>query len=392
MPRHSSVSGRPSPQAPQHPPNPGLQPCGLEHAQREPESPGPSRLGSGTPQAPGCPPGRHCRNPSPDPPVCAESISMNRCTLLQGCSDPRGVNTGRRDPAPREVWSWSPGTFAPLFHNKDTTCPPWGRGSTGLRCATWSPELGETKLEPHVLPAPRWTCPPVPGRWGNQPEEAQTPAGVRAPFKAPRYQHRSGLATFWGALAPSRGSHVGHKALHADSHTHSFSRARASMQDHHSDTAAPLPTHRLASLSLAEPRRNLPRLGEPGTAGCGLSRLGHDARIPVQPLYQSQVFLGVRVRSRLSSLWHHLLCFGSVPVSLHSQPHLGRRGPRATLRPEVQGGGGKAGQEGGRQDGPTPISPRAQVWASDQPLPGGAASQRGARQLHKRGTWLGRRR
>lgn len=103
------------------------------------------------------------------------------------------------------------------------------------------------------------------------------------------------------------------------------------MQDRHSDRAAPLPAHRLASLGLAEPRRNLPSLGEPGRAGCGLSRLGRDARIPVQPLCQSQVFLGVRVTSRLSSLRHHLLCFGSVPVSLHSQPLLGSGGPEPCL-------------------------------------------------------------
>ena len=62
----------------------------------------------------------------------------------------------------------------------------------------------------------------------------------------------------------------------------------------------------LASLSLAEP----------GRAGCGLSRLGHDARIPDQPLCQSQVFLGVRVRSRLSSLRRHLLWFCSSFSSL----------------------------------------------------------------------------
>lgn len=62
----------------------------------------------------------------------------------------------------------------------------------------------------------------------------------------------------------------------------------------------------LASLSLAEP----------GRAGCGLSRLGHDARIPDQPLCQSQVFLAVRVRSRLSSLRRHLLWFCSSFSSL----------------------------------------------------------------------------
>ena len=75
------------------------------------------------------------------------------------------------------------------------------------------PELRETKQEPHALPTPRWARPPVPGRQGRQPEEAQTRAGRGVPFWAPWCQHISGLAAFWGALAPSRGSHAGHKAL-----------------------------------------------------------------------------------------------------------------------------------------------------------------------------------
>lgn len=64
------------------------------------------------------------------------------------------------------------------------------------------PELRETKQEPHVLPAPRWARPPVPGRQGKQPEEAQTPAGRGIPFCAPWYQHMSGLAAFWGGTGP----------------------------------------------------------------------------------------------------------------------------------------------------------------------------------------------
>ena len=102
------------------------------------------------------------------------------------------------------------------------------------------PELGETKQEPHVLPTPRWARPPVPGRQGKQPEEAQTPAGSGVPFWAPWCQHISGLAAFWGALAPSRGSHAGHKALTRPQAQPL--KAGAGMQGRHSDAAAPLPT------------------------------------------------------------------------------------------------------------------------------------------------------
>lgn len=231
------------------------------------------------------------------------------------------------------------------------------------------PELRETKQEPHALPTPRWARPPVPGRQGRQPEEAQTRAGRGVPFWAPWCQHISGLAAFWGALAPSRGSHAGHKALTRPEAQ--LLKAGAGTQGHTQTQQRPF----LPVAGLAEPggawESWLQTL--PPRTRCQDSRPASVSE-PRFPRSQSQV------QTELAPCG--ATRFGSVPVSLHSRPRLGRRGPRATLPPEVQGGGGKAGQAGGRQERPTPLSPGAQVWAPDQLLLGGAASQRGARQLH----------